>query len=106
MLNSEIAEKALGIIEEKGWTKCFLYVDGHGYCIVGAGLSAMGVPDSRLDRRGALLHSPKEDAVLELLRPVIPGRGPMNFNDRPDTEKQHVIDVLTDAAKYWRDRGQ
>lgn len=107
MKNSEIVEGAKEVIEKNGWVKHSCYKPDLGYCLMGAGLSAMGVPNGQLIDTGEMSVLDLEEIVLDAIQPGIETDMEVTlFNDISATTKDDVLDALDRAAKYWRDRGE
>lgn len=107
MLNSEVAERAIEILERDGWRRHASGVDGGPSCVAGALYKAVYREHCMLGRLA--------DVVLPALpvawirRPFTSpnGMGPIvQYNDQILTSKEEAIDLLTEAAKYWRDQGE
>lgn len=108
MKNSEIVEGAIERIEAQGWARGLLQqLDGR-FCMLGAALAAHRGTNTL---NGQLAMGGDEMMRLtNALGVVLPPGGSGNrvtyFNDRVANSKDEVIEILTRAAKYWRDRGE
>lgn len=111
MKNSEIAEGAIEVLETKGWVRGRFHSPGKGFCLVGAGLSAMGVSNYELDiwanwPLDLMNTADLEAKVSTVFSPKLRGKHPIAFNDQLATSKEDVLDLLTETAKFWRDKGE
>jgi hypothetical protein len=100
MQNSEICEQAIEVIEKYGWHRDGFGSDLVGYCLAGS-LARVGTAI-----RENWWDNPCGEAQ-RLLGPVIPeGLNVPALNDRVLSCQEEAIDVLTMAAKHWRDQGR
>lgn len=111
--NSEIAEKAIEYLERDGWNRYRTGNHGLPSCIGGALIKAMGRFNYYFDHKNRLYN------ICEPLLPVwlrVNGQaGALGitttfavtaFNDKILNSQEEAIQFLTDAAKYWRDKGE
>lgn len=110
MKNSEIAEAAAEYMEEHGWTRgVYRRLDGR-VCLLGA-LRQVHPPISLYCEN---IFSDPDNVIAEILGPVLPdscspsqlGERVFHLNDHMLNSKDQALTVLTNAAKYWRDKGE
>lgn len=122
MKNSEIAEGAVECIERHGWRTGQWGDVESGYCLMGAGISAL-TGAKNLDPQfwhDHIAHtlSGRPSAATVVSTAIAPGidlypdldvywgNTIASHNDSVLANKDEAIEVLTKAAKYWRDRGE
>lgn len=116
MKNSEICEKAIEILEERGWVQGSILTGTGSTCLVGAGVMAQAGDITRNRYTNMwpyeLNHKTAQiiDTAVEFDVPYQEGGLPeykiFYLNDHVIETQEEAIDVLMTAAKYWRDRGE
>lgn len=106
MKNSEVAERAIEIIEEFGWTQRTFGNKEVGFCLLGAGFAAIKFPWGTGTK--AITYSDAEQALASrAVNPEVLTHGSVLYlNDAVLNTKEEAIQHLTESAKYWRDRGE
>lgn len=114
MQPSELAEKAVEILDDRGHCKKKLMAEDGSVCLLGAVALAQGIPLTKEwgTYRGITeLSSASREVVQEIIHSVEGVRhsdlvAAGWYNDRSDTTTQNVKDELMKAAKHFRNEGK